>query len=166
MEVTYAPFFTHYVIKSVRPIYEDADGRRYDGPVCGVPTGVGERVVAREGYAIGGAAIHSGMGINGMQLIFMEIGADRLNPARTYLSKWLGGHGGADARMFVNDGRPIIGLAGMWSKHNFGPAFCMCLVTTRAGAFADAAGPAVGQPRSSTPHPGLQRPGDANRRSR
>jgi hypothetical protein len=140
MEVTYAPFFNHNVIKSVRPIYQASDGTRYDGPVCGIPTGVSERVVAKEGYAIGGAAIRSGMGIDGMQLTFMEIGADQLNPRQTYLSKWLGGYGGANARTFVNDGRPIVGVAGMWSKLNFGPAFCLGLVTTKAGALADANG--------------------------
>jgi len=87
MDVTYAPFFTHQIIKSVRPIYQGPDGKRYDGPVSGNPTGVGERVVAKEGYAIGGAAIKAGMGIDGMQLTFMEIGADGLNPNKTYLSK-------------------------------------------------------------------------------
>jgi len=138
MEVTYAPFFTHYVIKSVQPIYQRPDGLRYDGPVCGNPTLVGERVVAKPGYAIGGAAIRSGMGIDGMQLTFMEIGVDGLNPHRAYLSQWLGGYGGADAKTYLNDGRPILGIAGMVSKLNFGPAFCMCLVTTKAGAIADA----------------------------
>ena len=80
------------------------------------------------------------MGIDGMQLTFMEIGADGLNPNKTYLSKWLGGYGGADAKTFLNDGRPIIGIAGMRSNLNFGPAFCLCLVTTKAGALADADG--------------------------
>lgn len=141
MEVTYAPFFTHQIIKSVRPIYQRPDGTRYEGPVCGNPTQVGERVVAKGGYAIGGAAIKAGMGIDGMQLTFMEIGADGLNPNKTYLSKWLGGYGGADAKTFVNDGRPIVGIAGMRSRDPKSPAFCMCLVTTKAGAIAGADGP-------------------------
>jgi hypothetical protein len=80
------------------------------------------------------------MGIDGMQLTFMEIGADGLNPDKTYLSKWLGGYGGSGARTYVNDGRPIVGIAGMRSKNPNGPAFCMCLVTIRAGAIADADG--------------------------
>jgi hypothetical protein len=137
MEVTYAPFFTHNIIKSVRPIYQRPDGTRYDGSVCGNPTQVRERIVARTGYAIGAASIKAGMGIDGMQLTFMEIGADGLNPNKTYLSKWLGGYGGSGARTFVNDGRPIVGIAGMWSNNPHSPAFCMCLVTTRAGAIAD-----------------------------
>src|SRR5205807_4125061 len=76
MEVTYAPFFNHNVIKSVRPIYQGPDGRRYDGSLCGNPTQDRERVVAKDGYAIGAATIKAGMGIDGMQLTFMEIGAD------------------------------------------------------------------------------------------
>jgi hypothetical protein len=140
MDVTYAPFFSHNIIKSVRATYQRADGTRYDGPVCGTPTGIGEQVIAKAGYAIGGAAIRGGMGIDGMQLTFMEIGADGLNPNKTYLSKWLGGYGGADARTFVNDGRPIVGIAGMRSKNAWSPAFCLCLVTTRAGAIAAAEG--------------------------
>src|SRR5258705_353890 len=60
------------------------------------------------------------------------------NPNKTYLSKWLGGHGGADARTFVNDGRQIVGIAGMRAKDPKGPAFCLCLVTTRNGAIAAA----------------------------
>jgi len=138
MAVTYAPFFNHNIIKSVRPTYQKPDGTRYDGPVCGTPTGVGERVVAKEGYAIGGAAIQAGMGIDGMQLTFMEIGADGLNPKKSYLSKWLGINGGSGATTYVNDGRPIVGIAGMRSKDPNGPAFCMCLVTIKAGTLADA----------------------------
>jgi hypothetical protein len=145
MEVTYAPFYTQNIIKSVRPIYQGPDGRRYDGPVCGNPTKVGERVVAREGYAIGAAAIATGRaggsGIGGIQLTFMAIGADGLSPNKSYLSKWLGGYGGADARTFVNDGRPIVGIAGMRSSNPNGPNFCMCLVTTGKGALAGASGP-------------------------
>jgi hypothetical protein len=158
MEVTYAPFFNHNIIKSVRPIYQRADGTRYDGPVCGNPTGVGERVVAREGYAIGAAAIKAGMGIDGMQLTFMEIGAEGLNANKTYLSKWLGGYGGADAKTYVNDGRPIVGIAGMRSKDPKSPAFCMCLVTTRTGAIADADGsyyqssPVIAKQRDDLPN--------------
>jgi hypothetical protein len=137
MGVSYAPFFNHQIIKSVQPIYQRPDGTRYEGRICGTPTGVGERVVAREGYAVGGAAITGGLGIDGMQLTFMEIGADGLNPDRSYLSKWLGGHGGSGARTYVNDGRPIIGVAGMLSDNFHSPAFCMCLVTTQPGALAD-----------------------------
>jgi hypothetical protein len=152
MEVTYAPYFTHNIIKSVRPIYQGPDGKRYDGPVCGNPTKVGERVVAKEGYAIGGAAIkpNAGIGVDGMQLTFMAIGADGLNPKKTYLSKWLGGYGGSGARTYVNDGRPIVGIAGMRSKNPTGPAFCLCLVTTQAGALADADGPSDKTARTDT----------------
>src|SRR5262249_14481038 len=157
MAVTYAPFFNHQIIKSVRPIYQGPDGRRYDGPVCGNPTGVGERVVAREGYAVGGAAIKAGMGVDGMQLTVLGIAADGLNPDKTYLSKWLGGYGGSDARTYVNDGRPIFGVAGMRSKDPNGPAFCLCLVTTRAGAVAEAGGPR-GQPSRTND----ARPNDAD----
>jgi hypothetical protein len=145
MQVTYAPFFNHDIIKSVRPIYQKQDGTRYDGPVFGNPTQVGERVVAKEGYAIGGATIKAGMGIDGLQLTFMEIGSEGLNPNKTYLSKRLGGYSGTGAPTFVNDGRPIIGIAGMRAKDPNGPAFCMCLVTTKAGAIADADGPELMQ---------------------
>jgi hypothetical protein len=140
MAVTYAPFFNHNIIKSVRPIYQRPDGSRYDGPVCGTPTGIGERVEAKEGYAIGAAAIQAGMGIDGMQMTFMEIGPDGLNLHKSYLSKWLGLNGGANATTYVNDGRPIIGIAGMRSSNPSGPAFCMCLVTTKAGAISEADG--------------------------
>jgi len=44
MEVTYAPFLNHQIIRSVRPIYQGPDGKRYDGPVCGNPTAISERV--------------------------------------------------------------------------------------------------------------------------
>jgi hypothetical protein len=145
MEVTYMPFYTQNIIKSVRPLYQGPGGRRYDGPVCGTPTKVGERVVAREGYAIGAVAISTGRaggaGVGGIQLTFMAIGADGLSPNKSYLSKWLGGYGGADARTYVNDGRPIVGIAGMRSSNPSGPNFCMSLVTTGKGALAEARGP-------------------------
>jgi hypothetical protein len=136
MEVTYAPFFSHYIIKSVQPIYQRPDGTRYSGPVCGTPTGVSDRVTAKSGYAIGGAAIRAGMGIDGLQLTFMEIGPDGLNPSKSYLSKWLGINAGSSARTYVNDGRPIIGIVGMSAKNASSPAFCMGLVTTKPGALA------------------------------
>jgi hypothetical protein len=157
MEVTYAPFFNHNIIKSVRPIFQKPDGTRYDGPVRGSPTKDVERVEAKEGYAIGGAAIKGGLGIDGMQLTFMAIGADRLNPNKSYLSKWLGGYGGSNARMYVNDGRPIIGIAGMRSSDPRGPSFCMCLVTIPAGAL-----PAPQVVASTSPPrggPGVQKAG-------
>jgi hypothetical protein len=156
MEVTYAPFFSDQIIKSVRAIYQCWDGTRYDGPVCGNPTGVRERVVAREGYAIGAVAIKAGMGIDGMQLTFMEIGADGLNPNKTYLSRWLGGHGGSDAGTFVNDGRPIVGIAGMRARGPDGPAFCLCLVTTRPGALAAADGKIILPVSNAKQRDGLQ----------
>jgi len=140
MEVTYAPFLNHQIIRSVRPIFQGPDGKRYDGPVCGNPTAISERVVAKEGYAIGSAAISAALAIDGMQLTFMEIGADGLNVDKTYLSKWLGAYGGSSARTYVNDGRPIVGIAGMRSKDAKRPIFCFCLVTTKAGALADAEG--------------------------
>jgi hypothetical protein len=160
MEVSYVPFFTHNVIKSVRPIYQKSNGLRYDGPICGNPTGVSERVVAKAGYAIGGASIWSGMGIDGMQLTFMEIGPAGLNPSKSYLSKWLGGHGGANAKTYLNDGRPVIGISGMVSNWSFGPAFCMGFVTTKAGALAEADGLLSGlvPSNNATPRDDLRNP--------
>jgi hypothetical protein len=132
MEVTYAPSYNHNAVKSVRPIYQRPNGTRYDGPVCGNPTKDRERVVAKTGYAIGAVAIWGGVGIDGVQLTFMQIGPHGLNPKKTYLSKWLGGHGGSRARTFVNDGRPIVGIAGMRARDPKRPAFCLCLVTIPA----------------------------------
>jgi hypothetical protein len=153
MEVTYAPFINHNMIRSVRPIYQRSDGTRYDGSVCGNATGVGERVVAKDGYAIGAAAIKSSIGIDAIQLTFMEIGAAGLNPDKAYLSKWLDSDGGASAKTFVNDGRPIVGIAGLRAKDPNGATFCLCLITTRPGALAAA----TGQELMQTPQQILQR---------
>lgn len=140
MDVSYATVFNDRIIKSVRPIYQKPNGTRYGGRVYGNSTQVGERLLAERGYAIGGVAIKAGAGIEGLQVTFMEIGPERLNPYKTYQSKWLGSEGGAEVKMFVNDGRPIVGIAGMRARDPSSPAFCLCLVTTQTGALADADG--------------------------
>jgi hypothetical protein len=76
----------------------------------------------------------------GMLMCTLFFGADGLNCDKTYLSKWLGVYGGSSAKTYLNDGRPIVGIAGMRSKNAKGPLFCFCLVTTKAGALADAEG--------------------------
>ncbi len=141
MEVTYGTFINHQIIKSVRPIFQRPDGKRNYGPVCGNPTSVGETVVAKAGYAIGAVTIKAGLPIDGIQLTYMEIGADGLNPNKSYLSKWLGTYGGVGSRTYLNDGRPIIGIAGMRNSQPQSPLLCLCLVTTPEGALADSEPP-------------------------
>jgi hypothetical protein len=110
-EVTYGKFGTSRTVKTVRPIFQTADGR-VAGTTRGVPGEDVVRVVAKSGYAVGAVTIKAGAGVDGMSVTFMEIQEGRLDPRRAYESEWLGGMGGGDKTKLAGSGAPVVGIFG------------------------------------------------------
>jgi hypothetical protein len=76
------------------------------------PVAVGsQRVVAKDGYAVGSAEVHSIRFVNGLKLHFYRLKADgTLDPADTYASDVFGYAGTAQPQKLGGDGKSIIGI--------------------------------------------------------
>jgi hypothetical protein len=109
--LVYKPFFGGPKISSVQPIYRSGtklvEGERY-GTVNGPET----TAVARTGYAVGALRTHAGLGLDGFEMIFMKIKGERLDPADSYNSPWLGDVNGGNPGEVLNDGSLVVGLQG------------------------------------------------------
>jgi hypothetical protein len=73
--------------------------------------GVAKRVVAREGYAVGGLNVKGGKFVYAVQVIFNKLNPDgTLDTADSYTSDWLGPDSSAPETTLGADGRKVIGL--------------------------------------------------------
>ncbi len=99
-------------IVGLRPIFHTASGK-VPGPLVGSATSKNARFVARDGYAVGGLSVRSGIGIDGLSITFFEMGEKGLNSANQYSTNWLGGgHSSRSPTVLGGDGSPIIGIYG------------------------------------------------------
>ncbi|MDB6078292.1 MAG: hypothetical protein JWO82_2039 [Akkermansiaceae bacterium] len=99
------------------PIYATMEGEK-NGKVAFGKGGSSGRIVAKEGYAIGGLNIRdhltpgSATIIGSIQAIFMKINPDglTLDPKDSYTSDWVGGDGNGKARELNCRGRVVVGM--------------------------------------------------------
>ncbi len=113
-EVSLLPLGDHcLMVKSVKPIFESADGKRSDGEVHGRPSHWPVRVEAEPGYALAQIVGRAGERIDGFCLVFMRRKGDKLDPSDRYVSRWLGTRNGLPL-VEVGDAknRPATGVAG------------------------------------------------------
>ena len=107
-------WFQFTVAGLMTPVFETVNG-----PRDGEPRGhaVGERVLAKEGYAVGGLIVRGGVVVNTVKIIFMRINPDgvSLDPHDSYVSDWLGGEGGGLAKEINAHGHLAIGVTGTTS---------------------------------------------------
>jgi hypothetical protein len=105
-----------------RPIFATASGIR-DGNRRGIESGA--RVLAKEGYAVGGMWVKRGNFIDSVQIIFMRIKPDglSLDPKDFYVSESFGGKGGGKAEELTTNGRLIVGVAGFAGHYIAGVGF-------------------------------------------
>jgi hypothetical protein len=69
------------------------------------------RVLAKEGYAVGGAKVRSKRFVDAVQLVFMRVKPDgRLDPADSYTSEWFGDAGDQPLKTLAGDGTRVNGI--------------------------------------------------------
>jgi predicted Zn finger-like uncharacterized protein len=72
---------------------------------------VASRVLAKEGYAVGGAKVRSKRFVDAVQLVFMRVKPDgRLDPGDSYTSDWFGDAGDQPVKTLAGDGTRVIGI--------------------------------------------------------
>ena len=70
------------------------------------------RILAKEGYAVGGMLVRFGQTVDAVRIVFMRITGDRLDKTDHYLSPWIGGDFGLGPELIGGDGRPVVGVYG------------------------------------------------------
>jgi hypothetical protein len=93
------------VIGSIDPLYESDVKSLPPEPPANV-------VAAREGYAVGGLLVDAGQYVNAVKLVFYQIQGDRLDPAKSYESDWLGTPTGREPTRLGGTGDQVIGVCG------------------------------------------------------
>jgi hypothetical protein len=118
VRVSYVLFFGGPKISSVQPLYRSGssatliEGQRY-GTVNGPET----TALAKPGYAVGALRTHTGLSVDGFELVFMKVKKDQLDTTDNYLSPWLGDPQGGSPRDVLNQGgNLVVGLQGRAGK--------------------------------------------------
>jgi hypothetical protein len=110
-EIGLGPAFGVELVKAIRPIYRTGDkeslGRQYGTAPKNVVV-----VKAKEGYAVGGMTVRSGLVVNGFSVTFMRVLVGKLDPSDSYQSDWIGDRTGGSETTLKGDGTPIIGIVG------------------------------------------------------
>ena len=115
LDISYGAFAgSKLMIRSVRPIFQTAEGRKY-GTLRGVPSAVSRRIVAKPGYAVGGITVSSGLNVDGLSITFLRLDGDTLQPDDSYKSAWYGSKGQREGKKLGGDGALIIGIFGRTS---------------------------------------------------
>jgi hypothetical protein len=71
------------------------------------------RVVAKEGYVVGGLEVDAPEFVSAVRIVFVRLGSDqRPNPADSYSSDWLGEPSGRPAQTIQSNGAKVIGVCG------------------------------------------------------
>lgn len=113
--VSYILRFGGPKISSVQPVYRVGeklvDGKRYGGLI-----GKETKAIAKPGYAVGAVKTHTGLTVDGFELVFMRIDGDRLDTSESYTSAWLGDRKGGSPRDVSSDGKIPVGLQGRAGK--------------------------------------------------
>lgn len=111
VRVSYIAKMGGHKVSSVRPVYRVGqklvDGKRY-----GTLLGKEEKAIAKDGYAVGAVNTHTGITVDGFELVFMKVDGDRLDASDAYNSPWLGDTRGGSPRNVSSDGKVPAGLQG------------------------------------------------------
>ncbi|MFO8014023.1 MAG: hypothetical protein R6X20_12050 [Phycisphaerae bacterium] len=98
------------IVKAVQPIFRTPAGE-VNGKWRGGPSGTRERIVAREGYAVGALEGQAGARVDSLRFTFMRVRGGRLDAGDTYRSEWFGGKH-AKAKRIGGSGRLVVGIHG------------------------------------------------------
>lgn len=75
-------------------------------------------VKALDGYAVGGIIVKACDAVDGMQVVFMRMNGDSLDPRDAIKSAWIGGRGGFAERMLGGTGARVIGVHGSCGNYS------------------------------------------------
>jgi hypothetical protein len=111
VRVSYVMRFGGPKVSSVQPVFRVGEklvnGKRHGG-LLGKET----TAVAKPGYAVGAINTHTGLTVDGFELVFMKVDGDHLDPDDSYKSPWLGDKEGGSPRDVSGDGKTPVGLQG------------------------------------------------------
>jgi hypothetical protein len=113
--VSYIMRFGGPKISSVQPVYRVGE-KLVDGERHGGLLGEETSAVAKPGYAVGAVNTHTGLTVDGFEMVFMRIDGDHLDTADSYNSPWLGDENGGSPRDVSSDGKIPVGLQGRAGK--------------------------------------------------
>ncbi len=99
------------VLRAVQGVYLSPQGI-VDGEPHGDLGSEFIKLLAKPGYAVGGAKVRGGSFVDGLSLTFMRIHNDHLDPRDAYSSDWVGGQGGGAPVVISGDGRAVVGVFG------------------------------------------------------
>jgi S1-C subfamily serine protease len=108
-EIGLGKFFDNDIVKAARPIYRVGDKTSL-GEQYGTDTTRVVKIEAKPGYAVGAIMIKTGLGVDGMSVIFMKVADGKLDPKDNYESEWVGGKGGGGLTRITGEGSPVIGF--------------------------------------------------------
>lgn len=100
----------HPCFGQIRPVFKDIPLRQFK-----------ERVMAKEGYAVGGVNVEASPYFSGLQVIFMRVDGKRLKPTDSYLSDWIRAPSATattEKATYKSDGKLVVGI------HGFQGAIC------------------------------------------
>jgi hypothetical protein len=102
-------------VSSVVPIFRAGrtliEGERHGDLVSAETT-----AIAKPGYAVGALRTHTGLSVDGFEVVFMRIKGDHLDPNDSYNSPWLGDTKGGNPQDVMNSGNLVVGLQGRAGK--------------------------------------------------
>jgi hypothetical protein len=98
-------------IRNLQPLYIGPSGAHEGRRVGDLIEPVAD-LLAKPGYAVGGMTAKATERFNSFKLLFMKISGNRLDPADSYESPWVGGQNGGPEVRQGGDGRPAVGLHG------------------------------------------------------
>jgi S1-C subfamily serine protease len=110
LEIGYTKIGTRDILSAVRPIYRSASGESLGN--CHGPTLKQTAAFkAKDGYAVGGITVKSGLWVESVKIRFMRVAGARLDPKDSYESEWIGAGGGSET-FLTGDGAILIGVIG------------------------------------------------------
>ena len=116
IQVTYTPESHHPLISSIQPLFRDKDGSYIKGKVYGLETKQKEHTFAKKGYAVGGIHARVGLLFDGIEVVYMKVENNKLNPKEQYQSKWFGNKTGGSPEEIISSGAPIVGIRGAYRE--------------------------------------------------
>ncbi len=111
LELGLGKFFDKDMIRAARPIYRVGD-KESMGMQYGTQTTKLVTLKAKEGYAVGGMSVKSGLGFDGMSITFMKVVDGKLDPKDSYESEFVGDDSKKTPTKVIGAGAPILGIAG------------------------------------------------------